>query len=284
MHNVIARSSVGGRQRNEDYFAVLRMGDEGLLVVVADGVGGHVGGDVASKLATAAFVSHVYKSWVIDLKGPFARPSDEEVTDMLRKAVAYANESVRSAISGAGTTIVAAFIIDDVAYVTNVGDSRAYLIHGDEIHQITRDHSIPWREFEEKLKSDISQFYHKNAKHSQKLDIKSLAEFKLKFLTSHPQAHVVWNVVGYFGAVDYIDVYKLKLYCGDLLLLATDGLTDVISDYDILEVVKQSKPIEETLEMLIARAEKTSTDNITIAMVDVACEKEKAYEISFFDI
>jgi len=274
-YRIFAKSSVGGRRRNEDYFAVLRTGDGEFLVVVADGVGGHVGGDVASKLATAAFVSHVYKSWVIDLKGPFARPSDGEVADMLRRAIAYANDAVRSAISGAGTTIVATLVTGDVAYVVNVGDSRAYLIHGDEIHQITRDHSIPWKEFEEKLQNNISQFYLKNVKHPQELDIKSLAEFKLKFLTSHPQAHVVWNVVGYFGAVDYIDVHKLKLYCDDILLLATDGLTDVLSDYDILEVARKSKSTEETLEKLMTKAEKTSTDNITITMIDIICGKEK---------
>jgi len=194
---------------------------------------------------------------------------------MLLRAIACANDAVGSAISGAGTTIVAALVTGDVAYVVNVGDSRAYLIHGDEIHQITRDHSIPWREFEEKLQNNISQFYLKNVKHPQELDLKSLAEFKLKYLTSHPQAHVVWNVVGYFGAVDYIDVHKLNLYCGDLLLLATDGLTDVLSDYDILEVAKKSKSTEETLEKLMTKAEKTSTDNITIAMIDVACGKEK---------
>jgi len=274
-YRVFAESSVGGRRRNEDYFAVLRMGDEGLLVVVADGVGGHVGGDVASKLATAAFVSHVYKSWVIDLKGFFIKPGDGEVANMLRKAIAYANDSVRGVISGAGTTIVSALVVDNVAYIANVGDSRAYVVHGGEIHQITRDHSVPWREFEEKLKSDISQFYLKGAEHSRVLDIKSFAEFKLSYLISHPQAHVVWNVVGYFSAVDYVDVYRLKLYCGDLLFLATDGLTDVLSDYDILEIFRESGSAEEALERLVSKAEKTSTDNITAAIIEVMCEKEK---------
>jgi len=272
-YRVFAESSVGGRWRNEDYFAVLRMGDEGLLVVVADGVGGHVGGDVASKLATAAFVSHVYKSWVIDLKGFFIKPGDGEVADMLRKAVAYANDSVRGVISGAGTTVVSALVVDDVAYVANVGDSRAYIVHGGEIHQITRDHSVPWREFEEKLKSGFFQFYLKDAGHARELDIKSFASFKLNYLTSHPQAHVVWNVVGYFSTVDDVDVYKLKLYCGDLLLLATDGLTDVLSDYDILEIVRESGSAEEAVERLVSEAEKTSTDNITVAMIDVVCGK-----------
>jgi hypothetical protein len=155
------------------------------------------------------------------------------VADDPRAAVDYANEVILDNVPRSGTTLVAALIIGDVAYVVNVGDSRAYLIARDEIHQITRDHSQAW----EDLQKELAKFYNSGGKP----DFRWLAEFKRKFIQNHPRAHVINNVVGFFGKVEPIDVFKITLRKGDVLLLCSDGLSDVLNDHDIHKYSKQKQ-------------------------------------------
>jgi protein phosphatase len=250
---------VGGRDHNEDSYLVLR-GDinnlEIIIAAVADGVGGLSAGDVASRMGAIAFSSKLLEKLMASAT---LQLDDKQVADALRAAVDYANEVILDKVPRSGTTLVAALLIGDVAYVVNVGDSRAYLITKDEIHQITRDHSQAW----EDLQKELAKFFSSEKK--VEVEIEGLAEFKRRFIQSHPRAHVVNNVVGFFGKVEPIDVFKITLHEGDVLLLCSDGLSDVLNDNDIYKIVVSNS--DDAARKLVEEAKKNATDNITVVLI-----------------
>jgi len=256
-YGVFALTDVGGRDHNEDSFLILRISINkigAVIAVVADGVGGLYAGDVASRMGAVAFSSKLLEKL---LAGPALQLDDKQVADALRAAVDYANEVILDNVPRSGTTLVAALVIGDVAYVVNVGDSRAYLITKDEIHQITRDHSQAW----EDLQKELVKFFNSGGKP----DVRGLAEFKRKFIQSHPKAHVINNVVGFFGKVEPIDVFKITLHKGDVLLLCSDGLSDVLNDHDIHKIVVSNGG--DAAQKLVEEAKKNATDNITVILI-----------------
>jgi protein phosphatase len=257
-YRISAISDVGGRDHNEDSYLVLR-GDinnfEIIIAAVADGVGGLSAGDVASRMGAIAFSSKLLEKL---MAGAALQLDDKQVADALRAAVDYANEIILDKVPTSGTTLVAALLIGNVAYVVNVGDSRAYLITRDEIHQITRDHSQAWEDFQKELAKFFSS--------EKKIEIEELAEFKRRFIQSHPRAHVVNNVVGFFGKVEPVDVFKITLYKDDVLLLCSDGLSDVLNDHDIFKIVINSG--EDAARKLIEEAKKNAIDNITVIIIE----------------
>jgi len=257
-YGVFALTDVGGRDHNEDSFLILRISINkigAVIAVVADGVGGLYAGDVASRMGAVAFSSKLLEKL---LAGPALQLDDKQVADALRAAVDYANEVILDNVPRSGTTLVAALVIGDVAYVVNVGDSRAYLITKDEIHQITRDHSQAW----EDLQKELVKFFNSGGKP----DVRGLAEFKRKFIQSHPKAHVINNVVGFFGKVEPIDVFKITLHKGDVLLLCSDGLSDVLNDHDIHKIVISKGG--DAVQKLVEEAKKNATDNITVVLIE----------------
>jgi len=257
-YELAASTDVGGRDHNEDSFLLLKAsvnGIDAIIAVVADGVGGLSAGDVASRMGAVAFSSKLLEKL---LAGPALQLDDKQVADALRAAVDYANELILYNVPRSGTTLVAALVIGDVAYVVNVGDSRAYLITKDEIYQITRDHSHAW----EDLQRELAKFFNSGGKP----DLSELAEFKRKFIQNHPRAHVINNVVGFFGKVEPIDVFKITLHKDDILLLCSDGLSDVLNDHDIHEIVIKSDG-GTAIQKLVEEAKKNATDNITVVLI-----------------
>jgi len=259
-YELAALTDVGGRDHNEDSFLLLKASVNkinAIIAVVADGVGGLSAGDVASRMGAVTFTSKLLEKL---LAGPALQlddkqVDDKQVADSLRAAVDYANEVILDNVPRSGTTLVAALVIGDVAYVVNVGDSRAYLITKDEAHQITRDHSQAWEDLQREL---VKLFNSGN-------DLSGLAEFKRRFIQNHPRAHVISNVVGFFGKVEPIDVFKITLYKGDTLLLCSDGLSDVLNDHDIHRIVIKSDG-DTAIQKLVEEAKKNATDNITVVL------------------
>jgi len=252
-----ALTDVGGKDHNEDSFLLLNVlinKINAIIAVVADGVSGLSAGDVASRMGAAAFTSKLLEKL---LAGPAPQLDDKQVADALRAAVDYANEVILDNVPRSGTTLVAALVIGDVAYVVNVGDSRAYLITKDEAHQITRDHSQAWEDLQRELVKLLN---------SGKTDLSGLAESKREFIQNHPRAHVISNVVGFFGKVEPIDVFKITLYKGDTLLLCSDGLSDVLNDHDIHRIVIKSDG-DTAIQKLVEEAKKNATDNITVVLI-----------------
>jgi len=265
-YELAALTDVGGRNHNEDSFLLLKASVNeinAIIAVVADGVGGLSAGDVASRMGVVTFSSKLLEKL---LAGPALQLDDKQVVDALRAAVDHANEVILDNLPRSGTTLVAALVIGDVAYVVNVGDSRAYLITKDEICQITRDHSQAW----EDLQRELVKFFNSGGKP----DLSGLAEFKRKFIQNHPRAHVINNVVGFFGKVEPIDVFKITLHKGDILLLCSDGLSDVLNDHDIHKIVIKSddgntaiQKLVDAIQKLVEEAKKNATDNITVVLI-----------------
>lgn len=233
-------TDVGAKRKvNQDYVYCREetIGKLPNLFIVADGMGGHNAGDMASKTCVECVADFVRCNE--DLKTPIS---------IIEKAVALANEEIikksksNEQYDGMGTTFVASTIIDDVMYVANVGDSRLYVIN-DEIRQITEDHSL----VEEMVKNG-------------KID-KNNARF-------HPNKNIITRAL---GAADEVtaDFFEISVKKNDIILMCSDGLSNMIDDDEIFKMVIQGKEdIVMTSLRLVAKAnEYGGKDNISIVMV-----------------
>ncbi|HZU01767.1 MAG TPA: Stp1/IreP family PP2C-type Ser/Thr phosphatase [Ktedonobacteraceae bacterium] len=234
-----------GRKRphNEDNMAYVIpkdpevMARKGALFIVADGMGGHAAGEVASEIAVDT-VSNVYY-----------QDDSEDVPVALLRAIKRANALIyqRAAEnmlrSGMGTTCVAAVLRGKIAYIANVGDSRAYLIRAGQAVQISQDHS--W--VAEQVRAGL------------------LTEDQAR---SHAQRNVITRCLGTQPDVE-IDVFPVELQESDSLVLCTDGLSGLISDEELRTIVDQHQP-QESVYLLVERAnENGGPDNITAIVVRV---------------
>ncbi|MGO4541013.1 Stp1/IreP family PP2C-type Ser/Thr phosphatase [Paenibacillus sp. 2TAB19] len=241
------RSDIGRvRQVNEDYSWVSQFNNGVTLAIVADGMGGHKAGDVASQKAVDAFRSTVEHG--------AAKPdlSLQEGKMLIRQAISSANEAVydlasrNEQYSNMGTTIVAALVKSDNAIIGYVGDSRAYKIAEGDITQLTVDHTL----VNELVKS--GQLSAEEAAH-------------------HPRRNVLTRAVGTDSHVD-IDIQTVDLLQGDVLLLCSDGLTNMVTDQQMLEtVMNEHLELDAKAEHLISLAlHAGGDDNITIVLLQDA--------------
>ncbi len=209
------------------------------LFAVADGMGGHNAGEVASDLATRTF--HVEcMSRLLD------RPSAPPLS-ILTAAFHRANSSVLDAASdrdlqGMGTTLTAALVIGCDMYVVHIGDSRCYIINEREIIQVTKDHSVV----------------------QQLVDAGKITAEEAR---SHPRRNEITRVLGYSEEA-VPDLHHIKLYAGDNILLCTDGLCGVSPQESISEIVRSSKDLNEACIDLTAQANLAGgPDNISVIIV-----------------
>ena len=234
-----AGKSVKGpvRKRNEDAFFV---DPEKRLFLVADGMGGQRGGERASQLAMDIVAETVCR-WHVPPGAP-----DEAVEQVLRSAIVKANSEIMSLASiepayyGMGTTIVFAYFVPpDRAYVGGIGDSRAYYLRGRKLTQLTEDHSV-------------DQYLRKHGLLTQD----RAAEYRFR--------NTLWNYLGTKEAYSGTDIVVLAVRPDDRMLLTTDGLTSVVEDAEIAELLAQAKTPEEAVASLIDEAlAQGSRDNIT---------------------
>ena len=206
------------------------------LLVVADGLGGHKAGDFASKYTVQVFCQELEKS------------STDKPGDILKRSVVIANnELIRVAksdvkLEGMGTTLVAATIIGNTLYFANVGDSRLYLIN-DKIRQLSKDHSL----VEEMVR---------------------LGGIKAEEAKHHPDKNIITRAIGVKNDVE-VDIYEYRLKKGDIILMCTDGLSNMVEDEDMFDIVKGARDIVEAVEMLIEKANSNGgRDNIGVVMAE----------------
>ena len=229
-----------GRRReiNQDYMftSETAVGKLPNLFLVADGMGGHKAGEYASKRAVEIVVEQIT-----------AGESNQAVT-LIKKAILEANRQLlKEAIidiekEGMGTTIVAATIIGNKLLAANVGDSRLYIVNDEEITQVTKDHSY----VAEMVR--IGRIKKSEAKH-------------------HPDKNKITRAVGVFPTVD-VDFFEVELKEKDIILLCSDGLTNMVEDEEIKAIVSARNEWEEKITTLIETANKNGgTDNITVALV-----------------
>jgi serine/threonine protein phosphatase PrpC len=230
------------RDHNEDWVEVEDPADSGArrkgrLFIVADGMGGYQAGEVASRLA-AETVKREY----------YADPSDDP-TVRLRNAVQSANDAVyRSARSdrahiGMGTTIVATALVGRKAYIASVGDSRAYVVHKDEISQITQDHSFVG----EQIRAGL------------------LTKEQARV---HPQRNVITRALGSQATVQ-VDTFEGELSDGDILVVCTDGLTGHVTEDRIRDIVIRLPPQPAVQQLIELAKDGGGTDNISTVVLRI---------------
>ncbi len=220
------------RRHNEDAYVV-----EPPLFAIADGMGGAQAGEVASRLATAA------------LKEAGANGGGERrIADLIQEANrrVYDRSSSDPNTSGMGTTITVALVEDDRVSFGHVGDSRAYLIRNARMEQLTEDHSL----VNELLKT---------------------GKLSREEAETHPQRSVITRALGTDPDVD-VDTFSVQAETGDLFLLCSDGLTDMVPEDSILEVVERYREdIDGALRALVKAANRGGgQDNITVVAFEIA--------------
>lgn len=236
---VFAATDIGKhRMNNQDYVYATgdAIGPLPNLLIVADGMGGHKGGDFASRFVVEQICSIVKKS---KQKQPVA---------ILSNAIEKANKNLWIEAQGnpelwnMGTTLVVATVDNGKMYVANVGDSRLYLIRNN-INQVTKDHSL------------VEEMVQKG-------------ELSRNDAREHHKKNIITRAVGIEQGVD-IDFFEEDISSVDKALLCSDGLTNMLKDDEILKIVSQDKDLEIICNELIDRAnEEGGEDNISVVMAD----------------
>ena len=226
------------REMNQDYLysSEESVGKLPNLFLVADGMGGHKAGEFASRYV----VEHIVRS----IKGS----KGEEAVGILSESIETANRKLKEyadahqQMRGMGTTIVAAVIQGRTLLVANVGDSRLYIV-GDEITQVTQDHSL----VQEMVR--LGQMDPQSAK-------------------NHPDKNIITRAVGVSEKVK-IDIFERQLRAGEYIILCSDGLTNMVEDSVILQILHGAGSLSDKAERLIELANKNGgKDNITVIIIE----------------
>ncbi|GBC98336.1 Serine/threonine phosphatase stp [bacterium HR17] len=245
---VASATDVGRRrEHNEDSYWVLQVERCHLdrtetlaLLAVADGMGGHAAGEVASRLCLQVFADsllNAVKQWV--------NFNDPDWAEALRQAAMEANRQVfaeaQTMRNNMGTTLVAAVVCHSRALFANVGDSRGYIVRDGSLKQVTKDHS-----YVQQL-VDLGMLTPEQARH-------------------HPQGNIITRAIGIDPAVE-VDIFEIALQKGDIILLCSDGLVDMVDDADIERVLLSEPDLELAAARLVQLANAAGgDDNITVVI------------------
>ncbi|MCD8045963.1 MAG: Stp1/IreP family PP2C-type Ser/Thr phosphatase [Clostridiales bacterium] len=231
------------REMNQDYFFTSEepVGNLPNLFIVADGMGGHNAGDFASRCAVKTIAETARTTKLC------------EFDRILCESITHANDAVRRYADGhpetmgMGTTVVAAVLDGQNLTTANVGDSRLYLI-GDDIRQITEDHSLVQ-------------------------EMVRLGEMDAQMAKRHPDRNIITRAVGADDTVR-ADIFETEVKPDEWILLCSDGLTNMIEDEEILEILSGPDDMLSKTEYLIDQANKNGgKDNITVILIDPELER-----------
>ena len=235
-----ALTDVGkNRVTNQDYvyFSADAVGNLPNVFIVADGMGGHKAGDVASVTAVDSVLTSIRESTKTD------------VISIIEEAITRANDTLfnkaknNTEWEGMGTTLVLATVTDNVVYVANVGDSRLYFLD-DDIHQITRDHSF----VEEMV---------------------SIGEINKSEARTHAKKNIITRAIGVERKTN-ADFFEVEFSQGDRILMCSDGLTNMVEDEEIQNIIRSSDNLENAVHKLIDTAnENGGKDNIAVLVVEL---------------
>nr|WP_315103986.1 Stp1/IreP family PP2C-type Ser/Thr phosphatase [uncultured Catonella sp.] len=228
------------RSVNQDCFLCEEgaVGEFSNLFIVADGMGGHNGGDFASKFCIENVKDYIVKN------------SGDSIISIIRSAIKAANEGIRDKtkmdeeLKGCGTTVVLSTIKDDILYIANVGDSRLYVFQNGKLSQITEDHSV----VEEMIKSGLIK--------------KEEARF-------NPHKNKVTRALGAEPEIE-VDFFEVKLEKGARILMCSDGVSNMMDERNIEEIVGADKEVPEICKILIDTAVNNGgKDDATVVMIEV---------------
>ena len=237
------------RPTNQDIFQIeAREDNRTALLVVCDGMGGANAGNVASRFAAQSFIESAGDA----LSGTLDETARQ---NLLTQALKQANETVFSLAGrqpefrGMGTTLVGAFVQGREASILNVGDSRAYLFDGETLRQVSEDHSYVE-------------------------EMRRLGRISAEDARTHPQKNLITRAVGVDATVDG-DLFEVELRDMDILLLCSDGLTGMVEDEKIAEVLAKAGTLEDKgRELLTLALEGGGRDNITVALFTRGAKQE----------
>ncbi len=225
------------RSVNQDAYY---MDSNGEFFIVADGMGGHSGGQEASQIATDTIRDYLLKHWL----------SSEPTELILEKALFEANQAIlqdqqdHPERADSGTTAVVVMLRDQQPMVAHVGDSRLYRLHGEKLEQITEDHTWVARAVQ-------------------------AAHITLEEARIHPWRHVLSQCLGRED-LRQIDIKSFSVEAGDRLLLCSDGLTEELSESLIIDPLKSISDCQAAAnQLVIAAKEKGGKDNITVVLVNI---------------
>jgi protein phosphatase len=273
---VSARTDRGlHRETNEDAFLVFRSGRflqrvqssiaeealesrfdvAGYIMAVADGMGGAAAGEVASREALREAFRLILASpkWLLSLDNPATR--ETEIREYFERSKGYIagvhamlleRASADPSVAGMGTTLTVVYSLGLDLFVSHVGDSRAYVYRDGAMRHITRDHTV--------------------AQH-----LADHGAISQEEVATHPKRHFLTSVVG--GGLDTVgtDLHHLQLQLGDAVLICTDGLTGVVEDQEIAEILRTAPSCEDACEALVALTlERGAPDNVTMIVARYA--------------
>lgn len=238
---IVAKTDKGNvRDSNQDAYAVGEFSDEVVWSVVCDGMGGAAGGNIASALAVKVISDKINASYRNQMR-------DSSIKNMLDSALTAANIEVfdfaeaQPDLRGMGTTVVCAIVRDNQAYIVHAGDSRAYVINNGNIRQITTDHSMVQDLL---LRGKITP---EEAEH-------------------HPNKNIITRAVGVNKAIE-IDFEQIDLEDDDTLLICTDGLSNYVSNDEMLELMSDGKHYAFADRLVKKANDNGGGDNITVVVI-----------------
>lgn len=231
------------RQQNQDAFRVEKLSPEQILLIVCDGMGGARAGNIASELAVGAFGDAVLERLADPERG-------SEIKTLLMQSVEVANRVVWHRANtdpdclGMGTTLVAALVTDKTCYIVNVGDSRAYAVCTEGIRKITRDHSLVE-------------------------DLVRRGEITPEQARTHPQKNLITRALG-AAETTRADLFEEPCVPGSFLLLCSDGLSNVVTDQEILyEIIHGGEPTDCCRRLLDTALSRGAPDNVTAVLLQM---------------
>jgi serine/threonine protein phosphatase PrpC len=212
------------------------------LYIVADGMGGHQHGEVASALAVRAMSSHIIQNIYVPLLAVTPQDQDQSIQEIMQEGVFQANQAILAHALGGGTTLTAILVFGDQLTFAHVGDSRAYLVREDSVEVITRDHSLVKR-------------------------LEELGQITAEEAAIHPQRNVLYRALGQ-GEPFEPDLFTAPMPQGEHILLCSDGLWGLVPQEKILEYVNNSASPQLACQKLIEAANAAGgPDNISAVLV-----------------
>jgi serine/threonine protein phosphatase PrpC len=212
------------------------------LYIVADGMGGHRYGEVASELAVRVLAEQVTQKLLMPLFRPAQETPHDSIQEILRDSVYSAHREITKETPGGGTTLTAALVVGERLTIAHVGDSRAYLLDHDEVRTLTRDHSLVKRLVE-------------------------LGQITAEEAAIHPQRNVLYRALGQGEPLE-ADINTISLPESGTLMLCSDGLWGVVPQEELVEIINESATIHQACQRMVNAAnEKGGPDNITVILV-----------------
>ena len=238
---IVAKTDKGlVRSSNQDAYAVGELPGEVAWAVVCDGMGGEAGGNIASALAVKVISEKITSAYNEKMR-------DASIKNLLDSAICAANIEVydmaysRPDLQGMGTTVVAVIVRDKTAFIAHAGDSRAYIVSGETIQQITTDHSLVQNLV------DRGEITAEQAQH-------------------HPKKNLITRAVGAEKRID-IDFSEIDLNDNETLILCTDGLSNFVTNKEMIDDIKDGQYYA-FADRLVKRANKNGGgDNITVVAI-----------------